>query len=64
MEAITVKEITKANLGSAFAGESHARMRYQKYAEIARDEGFSNVARLFEAIAWLNECMQATISIV
>ena len=52
MEAITVKEITKANLGSAFAGESQAHMRYQKYAEIARDEGFSNMARLFEAIAW------------
>ncbi|MFQ6125818.1 MAG: rubrerythrin family protein [Candidatus Heimdallarchaeota archaeon] len=47
-----MKIITKANLGSAFAGESQAHMRYQIYSQEAQKEGFPNVARLFEAIAW------------
>jgi len=46
-----VREMTETNLRSAFAGESQAHMRYTIYAERAKKEGFSNVARLFTAVA-------------
>lgn len=39
-------------LRSAFGGESMARMRYELWAERAREEKFPNVARLFEAVAF------------
>ncbi len=45
-------EMTKRFLGEAFAGESQAHMRYLIFANRAREEGFENVARLFEAIAF------------
>ena len=44
-------EMTKANLEAAFAGESQAHMRYLIFADKAEKEGFSNVARLFRAVA-------------
>ncbi len=44
--------MTKRFLGEAFAGESQAHMRYLIFANKAREEGFENVARLFEAIAF------------
>lgn len=47
-----VKEITETNLRSAYAGESQAHMRYAIYAERAKLEGFPNVARLFNAVAF------------
>jgi len=47
-----VKEMTETNLRSAYAGESQAHMRYMIYAERAKREGFSNVARLFTAVAF------------
>lgn len=47
-----VREITEANLRSAYAGESQAHMRYMIFAERAKQEGFSNVARLFTAVAF------------
>lgn len=47
-----MKIMTKNNCASAFAGESQAYMRYQNYAIKAMDEGFLNVARLFDAISW------------
>jgi rubrerythrin len=47
-----MKEMTKRALGDAFAGESMAHMKYIIYSDIARKEGYSNVARLFEAIAY------------
>ena len=37
---------------SAFGGESMAHMRYLIYSDIARREGYNNVAKLFEAIAY------------
>lgn len=39
-------------LRSAYGGESMAHMRYLLWGEIAEKEGFKNIARLFEAIAY------------
>lgn len=39
-------------LRSAYDGESMAHMRYLIWGDIARKEGFKNIARLFEAIAY------------
>jgi rubrerythrin len=47
-----MKEMTKKALSDAFAGESMAHMKYIIYSDIAKKEGYSNVARLFEAIAY------------
>lgn len=47
-----MRKMTKSNLESAFAGESMAHMKYSIFADKAREEGFNNVARLFEAIAF------------
>jgi len=47
-----VREMTETNLRSAFAGESQAHMRYKIFAEKAQKSGWSNVARLFNAISF------------
>lgn len=47
-----MRKMTESNLLAAFAGESQAHMRYLIFADRARKEGFPNVARLFEAIAF------------
>jgi len=47
-----MREMTKKFLGDAFAGESQAHMKYLIFAGKAREEGFENVARLFEAIGF------------
>ncbi|MCF6096522.1 rubrerythrin family protein [Thermovorax subterraneus] len=39
-------------LRSAYGGESMAHMRYLIWAELAEKEGFKNIARLFNAIAY------------
>jgi len=44
--------MTKDALLTAFGGESMAHTRYLIFADVARKEGFSNVARLFEAVAY------------
>ncbi|NLJ81471.1 MAG: rubrerythrin family protein [Firmicutes bacterium] len=44
--------MTKQNLRDAFSGESQAHMKYLLYSTVAEKEGFSNVARLFKAIAY------------
>jgi len=43
---------TEHNLMAAFAGESQARNRYTYSAEIARKEGYLQIAALFEETAW------------
>ncbi|MCF7892622.1 MAG: rubrerythrin family protein, partial [Candidatus Omnitrophica bacterium] len=45
-------EMTKQNLENAFAGESKAHMKYLIFSEKAGSQGFSNIARLFKAIAF------------
>ncbi len=47
-----VRAMTKEALLSAFGGESMAHLRYLVFAEVAEKEGYSNVARLFRAIAY------------
>jgi rubrerythrin len=42
---------TEKNLMSAFAGESQARNRYTYFASKARDEGFIQIAQIFEETA-------------
>ena len=40
---------TKENAMDAFAGESQANRKYSAFADKAKDEGFTNVAKLFTA---------------
>lgn len=47
-----MRKMTENNLLAAFAGESQAHMRYLAFADRARKDGFPNIARLFEAIAF------------
>ncbi len=47
-----VRPMTDGNLKSAYAGESQAHMRYLIFSKRAEKEGYSNVARLFKAIAY------------
>jgi len=42
---------TEHNLKSAFAGESQARNKYTYFADVARKEGFEQVAAIFEETA-------------
>lgn len=44
--------MTEQNLINAFGGESMAHMRYLHFADQAEKEEFSNVTRLFRAIAY------------
>lgn len=46
-----MQEMTAGNLRSAFGGESMAHMRYMVWANRAHEEGFPNVARLFNAVS-------------
>jgi len=46
-----VRKMTEQHLINAFGGESQANMRYLHFADQADKEKFSNVARLFRAIA-------------
>jgi len=46
-----MKKMTEQHLINAFGGESQAHMRYLHFANQAEKENFSNVARLFKAIA-------------
>ncbi len=45
---------TEKNLLKSFAGESQARQRYLMFADIAREEGYEQIAAIFEETA-LNE---------
>jgi len=42
---------TKENLAAAFAGESQARNKYTYFAEVAREEGYYYIAKIFEETA-------------
>ena len=47
-----MKKMTEQTLTDALAGESQAYAKYLIFADVAREEGYANVARLFEAIAY------------
>jgi len=42
---------TEENIKAAFAGESQARNKYTYFAEVARQEGYHYIARIFEETA-------------
>jgi rubrerythrin len=46
-----MKDMTKENLSTAFAGESQAHVKYLAFAAKASKEGKPNIARLFRAIS-------------
>ncbi len=50
-----MKKMTEKALQEAFAGESMAHMKYLAFAEIARKDGYANLANLFEAIAYAEQ---------
>ncbi len=50
-----MREMTKENLKAAFAGESQAHMKYLAFCDKAEKEGFSNIARMFRAIAYAEQ---------
>lgn len=50
-----MKKMTEKNLWNAYAGESQAHMKYLIFAKKAEDEGKSNIARLFKAIAFAEQ---------
>lgn len=50
-----MKKMTEKSLNEAFAGESQAHMRYLNFSRVAAEEGFKNVSRLFEAIAYAEQ---------
>jgi rubrerythrin len=54
-----MKDMTRANLQAAFAGESQAHLRYSVFADLAEREGLANVARLFRAASY-SELIHAT----
>jgi rubrerythrin len=54
-----MRDMTKANLQAALAGESQAHLRYMVYADLAEREGLTNVARLFRAASY-SEQIHAT----
>jgi rubrerythrin len=47
-----MREMTGKFLGEAFAGESMAHMKYQLFADKADEEGLTEMARMFRAIAY------------
>ncbi len=50
-----MRKMTEKSLQEAFAGESMAHMKYRIFSEIAEKEGFSNIARMFEAISYAEQ---------
>ena len=42
---------TEKNLMTAFAGESQARNKYNFYAKVAKEEGYEQIAELFDITA-------------
>jgi rubrerythrin len=50
-----MKEMTKDNLKSSFAGESQAHIKYLAFAAQAEKEGKPNVARLFKAVSYAEQ---------
>jgi rubrerythrin len=50
-----MRDMTKANLEAAFAGESQAHMKYKIFADKAEQEGYPEVASLFRAISYAEQ---------
>lgn len=50
-----MRKMTEKDLQEAFGGESMAHMKYLAFSNIAEKEGYSNVSRLFNAIAYAEQ---------
>ncbi|MEA3223788.1 MAG: rubrerythrin family protein [Thermodesulfobacteriota bacterium] len=50
-----MRKMTEKDLQDAFGGESMAHMKYLAFSDIAEKEGYSNVSRLFNAIAYAEQ---------
>ncbi len=50
-----MKKMTEKSLSEALAGESQAHIKYLAFSDIAEQDGFKNVARLFKAIAYAEQ---------
>ena len=50
-----MKKMTESNVQASFAGESQAHMRYLNFSAKAKNEGFANIARLFEAVSFAEQ---------
>ncbi len=50
-----MRDMTKKCLEEAFAGESMAHMKYLAFSAKAEQQGYSNVARMFKAIAFAEQ---------
>jgi len=50
-----MKKMTEKALNESFRGECMAHMKYLIFSEIAEKEGYTNVARLFKAIAYAEQ---------
>jgi rubrerythrin len=44
--------MTASNIAAALAGESQASQKYLAFSAVAETEGYKNVARLFQAVAY------------
>jgi rubrerythrin len=47
-----VHPVTESNLITAYAAENEAHKRYLKYADRAEEKGYTNICRLFKAVAF------------
>lgn len=47
-----VGPVTESNLITAYAAENKAHKRYLKYADRAEEKGYTNICRLFKAVAF------------
>lgn len=54
-----MRDMTKANVQAAFAGESQAHAKYTVFAEIAEREKLPNVARVFRAASFSEQAHAA-----
>lgn len=50
-----MKKMTEKSLNEAFTGESMAHMKYLIFSQIAEEEGYPNIARLFKAIGYAEQ---------
>ncbi|MGE5279667.1 MAG: rubrerythrin family protein [Deltaproteobacteria bacterium] len=50
-----MRDMTAANLRSAFGGESQAHMRYKVWADVAEKEGFKKVGALLRAVSYAEQ---------
>lgn len=64
MKTYTMEQLkgtkTDKNLRNAFSGECEARSKYDYFAQVARQEGYEQIAELFEYTA-LNEMQHARL---